>query len=112
MAVVMTIMLFKLRDAYYEAYEDEDDEVEINEKARNNKRNNVEAKKSTIHDQKQPQVKKRSSGSDKRMPVKEVTYEEEPETQIKPAPKKKAKNFMIDDEEFEFEFLNNKNIDV
>ena len=109
MAFVITIMLFKLRDAYYEAYEDEEEDAY--EKPRNNRREEVTAKKTTTRESNQAPVKKRTTESEKRMPVKEVTYEEEPAGQIKPAPKKKAKNFMLEDEEFEFEFLNVKNRD-
>lgn len=105
MALAITIMLFKLRDAYYEAYEDEEEEVY--EKPRNNSRDGVAVmKKTEVREQDYMPVKKKTTETDKGMPVKEVTYEEEPESQIKPATKKKAKNFMIDDEDFEFEFLN------
>lgn len=109
MAFVITIMLFKLRDAYYEAYEAEEEDAY--EKPRNNRREEVTTKKTTTRETNQASVKKRTTESEKRMPVKEVTYEEEPAGQIKPAPKKKAKNFMLEDEEFEFEFLNVKNRD-
>lgn len=107
MAFVVTIMLFKLRDVYYEAYEDEEEDAY--EKPRGNKREEVTTKKTTTRESNQAPVKKRTTESEKKMPVKEVTYEEEPAGQIKPAPKKKAKNFMLEDEEFEFEFLNVKN---
>ncbi len=43
--------------------------------------------------------------TERQMPVKEVTYEET-EATVKSAPKRKAKNFLIDDDDFEFEFLN------
>ena len=37
----------------------------------------------------------------------EVSYqEEEPAAKPTPAPRKKAKNFLLDDDDFEFEFLN------
>lgn len=109
MAFVITIMLFKLRDAYYEAYEDEEEDAY--EKPRNNRREEVTTKKTAARDSNQAPVRKRVTESEKRMPVKEVTYEEDSAGQIKPAPKKKAKNFMLEDEEFEFEFLNVKNRD-
>ena len=107
MAVVMTIMFFKIRDAYYEAYEEEEEE-EVNEKPRNNKRISEDKTQKAVSRPSSPSVKKKTAESDKKMPVKEVTYEEGPESQLKPAPKKKAKNFMMEDEEFEFEFLNRK----
>ena len=109
MAFAMTIMLFKLRDAYYEAYEDEEEDAY--EKPRNNRREEVTTRKTSTRDSNQLPVRRRVAESDKGMPVREVTYEEEPAGQIKPAPKKKAKNFMLEDEEFEFEFLNVKNRD-
>lgn len=107
-AFIMTIMFFKLRDAYYEAYE-ENNEEETVEKPIKTKRENVETPQNVKSEPKEPPAKKKPIQTEKKMPVKEVTYEEEPETQIKPAPKKKAKNFMIDDEDFEFEFLNMQN---
>lgn len=142
MALGMTLMLFKLRDVYYEADEDEDDDELSSESGRSqkgekaesisragkavrpgkstyektneNKRNDEYTGKSEVRSRSQTQapVRKKTAEADKRMPVKEVTYEEEPENQIKPAPKKKARNFMLDDEEFEFEFLNMKNKDM
>lgn len=116
MAFVMTFMVFKLRDAYYEAYEADD---KGDDEPYNKKREDASVKKNPPKEQKQAPVRrksseperKKSSESERKMPVKEVTYEEEPESQIKPAAKKKAKNFMIDDEDFEFEFLNMKNKD-
>ena len=109
MAFAITIMIFKLRDAYYEAYEDEEEDAY--EKPRNNRREEVTTKKTSTRDSNQSPVRRRAAESDKGMPVREVTYEEETAGQIKPAPKKKAKNFMLEDEEFEFEFLNVKNRD-
>ncbi|MBD5521590.1 MAG: SH3 domain-containing protein [Lachnospiraceae bacterium] len=107
MAFAITIMLFKLRDAYYEAYEDEEEDAY--EKPQNNRREEATAKKAATRESNQTPVRKKTTESEKKMPVREVTYEEEPAGQIKPAPKKKAKNFMLEDEEFEFEFLNVKN---
>ncbi|MDE7018232.1 MAG: hypothetical protein K2P65_11805 [Lachnospiraceae bacterium] len=45
------------------------------------------------------------------MPSREISYEDDGTAPVKASPKKKAKNFMIDDEDFEFEFLNMKNKD-
>lgn len=105
MAFAMTFMVFKLRDAYYEAYEEEEDE----EPYKNRREEVTTRKPSSREREQQPPVRKRTAEPEKRIPIKEVTYEEEPGGQIKPAQKKKAKNFMIDDEDFEFEFLNMKN---
>lgn len=50
--------------------------------------------------------KNRKAG--RKAPVQEVTYEEEPQNvaPVKAPAKKKAKNFLLDDDDFEFEFLN------
>ena len=45
---------------------------------------------------------------ERRRREREVTYREEPDTEeaVRPARARKAKNFLLDDDEFEFEFLN------
>lgn len=45
---------------------------------------------------------------ERRRREREVTYREEPDVQeaVRPARTRKAKNFLLDDDEFEFEFLN------
>lgn len=140
LAVAMTIMIFKLRDAYYEDYEDEEeDEEEEEEPVRRAPRKAVSqpeeprierrtapktvqraAQKPVQEMQEkeapvrrtpaQPErqaVRKAASQTDKMIPKKEVTYEEEPAAvPVKTTPKRKAKNFLIDDDDFEFEFLN------
>lgn len=68
-------------------------------------------RKSGAREEKQPATRKRTAESDRRMPAREVSYEEEMASPAKTAPKKKAKNFLIDDDDFEFEFLNTKNKD-
>lgn len=111
LAVVMTIMLFKLRDAYYEAYEDEDEdeEEEAKEKEKGRKREETTTKKKNVaREEKQPSIRRKVTEPERGMSIKEVTYEEEPEVPVKTAPKRKAKNFLLDDDEFEFEFLNMK----
>lgn len=61
-----------------------------------------------------PSVKKSISQTERATLNKEVTYEEEPnvEVPVKTAPKRKAKNFLIDDDDFEFEFLNMNDKDL
>lgn len=68
-------------------------------------------RKSAAREEKQPAPRKRTAESDRRMPAREVSYEDEMTPTVKAAPKKKAKNFLIDDDDFEFEFLNTKNKD-
>lgn len=141
LAVVMTIMIFKLRDAYYEEYEDDEDEEEEDRRKKERRKEAEETKRSesrsssgkserrrereereereepvrrkssSAREERQPAPRKKSAETDRRMPEREVSYEEEDVEPVKAAPKKKAKNFMIDDDDFEFEFLNMKNKD-
>ena len=71
----------------------------------------VRRKSSQTREERQSAPRKRTTETDRRMPAREVSYEEEAAEPVKAAPKKKAKNFMIDDDDFEFEFLNTKNKD-
>lgn len=54
----------------------------------------------------EPASRAKSDRTDRRR--REVSYEEEPDAKetVKPAKGRKAKNFLLDDDEFEFEFLN------
>lgn len=128
LAVVMTIMIFKLRDAYYEEYEDDEDEEEDENEDEEEEERPVkkaaprkapaiqeEPVRKTATAQEKQSVKKAVSRSDTRQTaVKEVRYEEEPavEAPVKTTPKRKAKNFLIDDDDFEFEFLNMNDKDL
>ncbi|MCM1038026.1 MAG: SH3 domain-containing protein [Roseburia sp.] len=141
LGIAVGVMIFKLRDVYYEDYEDEDDEDEEEEddrrresrrredrgredrgreERRRDERGREERgresrsreddkdaprRKSAPRDDRQPAPRKRTSDSG-RMPAREVSYEED-DAQVKTQPKRKAKNFMVDDD-FEFEFLNMK----
>ena len=135
MAIALTIMIFKLRDAYYESYEDDEDHEDDEEEpvsrrrdtAKRTERNREERgreersrdddrepvrRKSTSREgasrddrDRQPAPRKKTSDSG-RMPAREVSYEED-DVPVKTQPKRKAKNFMVD-EDFEFEFLNMK----
>ena len=71
----------------------------------------VRRKSSQTREERQSAPRRKSAEADRRMPEREVSYEEEAAEPVKTAPKKKAKNFMIDDDDFEFEFLNMKNKD-
>lgn len=132
LAVTVLIMSFKLRDAYYESYEDdeEEDEEDEDEEAeeepeeevpakKRRRRERIQEEKDEDEEEEKPPVRQRKrvpeetgrirpQKSEKKPPVKEVEYHEEPSTDVpvKPAPKKKAKNFLLDDDDFEFEFLN------
>lgn len=68
-------------------------------------------RKAAAREERQSAPRRRAEEQDKRMPAREVSYEEEASAPVRSAPKKKAKNFMIDDDDFEFEFLNMKSKD-
>ncbi len=53
---------------------------------------------------------RRAADRGRSMPDREVRYEED-EAPVRAASKRKAKNFLMDDDEFEFEFLNMKDKD-
>ena len=63
-------------------------------------------RKSPSREERQAPPRRRPSDSG-RMPSREVSYEEDDAAPVKTQPKRKAKNFMVDDD-FEFEFLNMK----
>lgn len=152
LAVVITILVFKLRDASYEDDdEDEDDEDEEDDRRRGREESarrrreereepstarrrtsdgrqagtrRSEARRSEdtgrISEGRRSQSSGRSTDgrrssearrtSDERrsMPEREVRYEEDVDVPVRAGTKRKAKNFMMDDDEFEFEFLNMK----
>ena len=124
LAVTVVILLFKIKDAYSDEYEDdddeddEDDEDEDDDDEDEDEEEEVRPRKKSMSDNlkavsnagsvKVAREKERSS-----ITVKNVEYipEEEPfepgkPVVSKPQSKRKAKNFLIDDDEFEFEFLN------
>lgn len=139
LAIAVTVMIFKLRDAYYEAYEDDDDDEEEEEDDR--RRTEQVKRKSPQREERQPEARRKAVRTDRperserserggrpersdrpdragstgrtgrSMPAREVTYEEDEAVPVKSAPKRKAKNFMLEDDEFEFEFLNMKDKD-
>lgn len=140
LAVLLTCIFFKLRDAYIgEEEEDDSDNWKAERRIRENRENreNRESRegrparssgsgngrssaareeepvrrRSTSSDSQQPPVRKKPVDPEKKAPAKEVTYEDDGTARPKPAPKKKAKNFLADDDDFEFEFLNMKDKD-
>ena len=117
------IMVFKLRNAYYEDYEEDDDdeeeedEEEPEEEVRPVKRKlRSEDAASRMPEEserasRRKSVKEETNGrqkAERKSVVQEVTYEEEPDVKsvAKAEAKRKAKNFLLDDDDFEFEFLN------
>lgn len=122
LAIAVIIMAFKLRDAYYEDYEDEEEEAEEPEEepikpAAVRKRAGAAEREAEEPAEKAERATRRKAGREEALTrqrpqektvMQEVTYEEEPDVKVpvKTAPKRKAKNFLIDDDDFEFEFLN------
>lgn len=133
--IAVIIMAFKLRDAYYEEYEDDEDEEDEEEDSENRRNARRERERETQErqskrrdaDEEERRPSRREDGEERRPrrredaePVsktksdkperkrREVSYEEEPDVEeaVRPAKTRKAKNFLLDDDEFEFEFLN------
>lgn len=117
LAIVTVIMAFKLRDAYYEDYEDDDDEDEETPEERPAAKRAAErgrepGRRAPAEEERRPRRREEAgAGADRqerRRREREVTYREEPGTEeaVRTARARKAKNFLLDDDEFEFEFLN------
>jgi flagellar basal body-associated protein FliL len=118
LVIAVIFMAFKLRDVYYEDYEDEDEEPEEEpvKPSRVKERSKSEPEKRTASKEDERAAGRRGAREEapvrkraEKKPVEqEVTYEEEPDVSVpvKSAPKRKSKNFLLDDDEFEFEFLN------
>lgn len=123
LAVVVTLLLFKLKDLYDDGYEDYDgdedeDEDEEDEDEEDEEEEPVVRKKRVAAAPKQVKViepvkEVKTVKTKSAQPVKKVEYDPQEEAfeagqsvTEKPQPKRKAKNFLIDDDEFEFEFLN------
>ncbi len=129
LVIVTVIMAFKLRDAYYEDYEDdEDDEDDETPEERPSARRAAErerepgrraaererepGRRAAADEDRRPRRREeagaRADMPERRRREREVTYREEPDTEeaVRPARARKAKNFLLDDDEFEFEFLN------
>ncbi|MCX4323500.1 MAG: SH3 domain-containing protein [Lachnospiraceae bacterium] len=124
LAVVTVIMAFKLRDAYYEDYEDDEDDETPEERpsARRaaereretgrraaSERAREPGRRASAEEERRPRRREEAAdGQDRRRREREVTYREEPDAEeaVRPARARKAKNFLLDDDEFEFEFLN------
>lgn len=127
--IVLTILLFKIRELYYEDYEDEDDDEDEEEDepepapARKKLRRRPAEEE---EEEEQPPVKKKrpAQPSAQERPVRGQNREGAPRTgqvrpraeqeprpvqkkepERRPAPRK-PQNFLVDDDEFEFEFLN------
>lgn len=127
LATAVIILAFKLRDTYYEE-DDEDDEEDTRKSSR---RESIErderrsARRETA--EREQSANRRTAGKDERPArrrtaageegelrrqegrrrEREVSYQEDASAEaVSPASRRKAKNFLLDDDEFEFEFLN------
>lgn len=127
LAAAVVILAFKLRDTYYED-DDEDEEEDTRKSARREgaerderrsaRREGAEREQSpkrrTAGNGERPQRRRTAEGEEgepRRQEGKrrerEVTYQEDASAEaVSPASRRKAKNFLLDDDEFEFEFLN------
>lgn len=151
--VAVVIMALKLRDVYYEDYEDEDEDEETPAQRRKRERETEETssqrRRRTEEEETSPQRRKREREAEETSSQRRRRTEEEEPVQRrrraaepgesaerrrrraeeddvaarrrrrmeeeetgtdsdsgKSAPKRKTKNFLLDDDEFEFEFLN------
>lgn len=116
LAVTVTLLLFKIKDLYDDGYDeeeedDEDDEDEDDEEEEEEEPPVKRRKRSAKAVSKAP-VRTSSAGKRRGNYDPEEDEDEEDEEEevrpVKPSSKtaRKAKNFLIDDDEFEFEFLN------
>ena len=117
--IIITILIFKIRSLYYEDYdEDEEDEEEeepepvpVKKKVRRKVEEEEEEEPVPVR-KKKPVPKDETAGRSSERPAR-PKREAEPEMRAaerKEGPKKpaarKSQNFLVDDDEFEFEFLN------
>lgn len=117
--VAVVIMAVKLRDAYYEDYEDDEDEDEEEEETEEEEQRPVRERRTreqeTVRRTDNMKAADRARNADRerkderrRTAGKEADYREggASDAEAKQTPRRKAKNFLLDDDDFEFEFLN------
>lgn len=134
--ITVIILAFKLHEASYEDYEDDEDEededdeeeepvnrrparrekeaqerqqrrrADEDEERRPRRREEDEERRPRRREDAEPASRAKSERSERRR--REVSYEDGPDVEeaVRPAKTRKAKNFLLDDDEFEFEFLN------
>lgn len=118
LVIVITLLLFKIRDLYYMDYEDYEGEEEVEEEpvvVKKKKRRTVIEE----DEEEEPAAARKKRSSSQResavreKPARRQVRDEDAELQAaekKPSVKKtsqrKPQNFLLDDDEFEFEFLN------
>lgn len=125
--IALTVLLLKLREFYYEEYDEDEEEEEIEEepvvikKRAARKAEAVEdeedeevvpvkKRKVQIAEEQSELQSRKSASESQRVKVKREEdtelYAAEKKAPAKKAPARKAQNFLVDDDEFEFEFLN------
>ncbi|MDE7249861.1 MAG: SH3 domain-containing protein [Lachnospiraceae bacterium] len=125
--IIMTILIFKIRSLYYEDYdEDEEDEEEEEEEPEPvlvkkkviRRKVEEEAEEPVPVRKKKPVPKDETAGRSSERPARpkreaepEMRAAERKEGTKRPAARK-SQNFLVDDDEFEFEFLNMDDKDV
>ena len=124
LVVAVVIMALKLRDVYYEDYEDEEEEEEEEEPPTQRRRRAEEedtpsqrrrrTEEAETPSQRRRRTEEEDTSSQRRRRTEEDSStrrrrrmeEEDDAGSASGAPKRKSKNFLLDDDEFEFEFLN------
>lgn len=108
--IAVIVMAIKLRDAYYEDYEDDEDDEddEEDEDAEEDEEEEVPVRRRRRMDE---EDSARNEERTFRRPVRDTEpqpsrREQMSDPRARTAAKRKSKNFLLDDDEFEFEFLN------
>lgn len=120
--IVVIIMAIKLRDAYYEDYDEDDEEEDDEDEDDDEEEMPVRRRRRGQEDEEENERSSRRNTRDTgpvsrrgvqntdtapRRPVRGAEMRgEQSADQRRPASQRKAKNFMLDDDDFEFEFLN------
>ena len=114
LVVAVTVLLFKIRDLYYEDYDEEEEDEEVEEEPvvvkKKKKRPEPEEEEPVPVKKKRPvsqEVSGEKERSARQRPAQEAELKAAERKQpAKKPPQRKAQNFLLDDDEFEFEFLN------
>ncbi len=108
LVIAITILIFKFRDLYYEDYYEDEEEDEEEEEppvlVKKAKRVSVEVEEAPVR-KKQSVLPKETEAAVQRKEQPELQAAERKAPVKKQAPRK-TQNFLLDDDEFEFEFLN------
>lgn len=107
LAVIVTLLLFKIRDLYDTEYDDDEDDDDDDDDDEDDEEEEEEEEEDDEEEEEVPVRRRGKAMKPVREPKEKVAPERIPiVTEPAPQPKRKAKNFLIDDDEFEFEFLN------